>query len=40
MRLRVSPDISIGLGVRVKLPGERMVGNDVELTLQRQSATD
>jgi glucose-6-phosphate 1-dehydrogenase len=40
MRLRVSPDISIALGVRVKLPGERMVGNDVELTLQRQSATD
>lgn len=40
MRLRVSPDISIALGVRVKLPGERMVGNDVELTLQRQSGTD
>jgi len=40
MRLRVSPDISIALGVRVKLPGERMVGNDVELILQRQSAAD
>jgi glucose-6-phosphate 1-dehydrogenase len=40
MRMRVSPDISIALGVRVKLPGERMVGNDVELILQRQSAAD
>ena len=34
MRLRVSPDISIALGVRVKMPGERMVGSDVELMLQ------
>jgi glucose-6-phosphate 1-dehydrogenase len=40
MRLRVSPDISIALGARVKLPGERMVGSDVELILQRQSAAD
>ena len=40
MRMRVSPDISIGLGVRVKIPGERMVGNDVELMLQRQAAAD
>jgi len=40
MRMRVSPDISIALGVRVKLPGERMVGNDVELILQRQAAAD
>jgi len=40
MRLRVSPDITFALGVRVKLPGERMVGSDVELILQRQSAAD
>ncbi len=40
MRMRVSPDISIALGVRVKLPGERMVGNDVELSLQRQAGAD
>jgi glucose-6-phosphate 1-dehydrogenase len=40
MRIRVSPDISIGLGVRVKLPGEQMVGNDVELMVQRQAAAD
>lgn len=36
MRLRLSPDISIGLGVRVKLPGEQMSGHDVELALQEQ----
>jgi glucose-6-phosphate 1-dehydrogenase len=40
MRLRVSPDIVIALGVRVKVPGERMVGSDVELMLQRQAAAD
>jgi glucose-6-phosphate 1-dehydrogenase len=40
MRLRVSPDISIALGVRVKVPGERMLGSDVELMLQRQAAAD
>jgi len=40
MRIRVSPDISIALGVRVKLPGEQMVGNDVELQVQRQAAAD
>jgi glucose-6-phosphate 1-dehydrogenase len=40
MRLRVSPDISIALGARVKVPGEHMVGSDVELMLQRRSTTD
>jgi glucose-6-phosphate 1-dehydrogenase len=40
MRMRVSPDISVALGVRVKLPGEQMVGDDVELMLQRQAAAD
>jgi glucose-6-phosphate 1-dehydrogenase len=40
MRLRVSPDISIALGVRVKAPGERMEGSDVELMLQRQGKLD
>jgi glucose-6-phosphate 1-dehydrogenase len=33
MRMRISPDVSIGMGVRVKLPGERMVGEDVEMIL-------
>ena len=40
MRMRVSPDISIGLGVRVKVPGERMVGEDVELSLKSHATED
>ena len=40
MRIRLSPDMTIGLGVRVKTPGERMVGRDVELELHRQAADD
>jgi glucose-6-phosphate 1-dehydrogenase len=31
LRFRISPDIAIGLGVRVKSPGERMAGSPVEL---------
>jgi glucose-6-phosphate 1-dehydrogenase len=38
MRLRISPDVSIGMGVRVKLPGERMIGEDVEMILTEQAA--
>jgi glucose-6-phosphate 1-dehydrogenase len=33
MRMRISPDVAIALGVRVKQPGELMVGTDVELLL-------
>jgi len=33
LRVRVSPDVAIGMGMRVKVPGERMIGRDVELTL-------
>jgi glucose-6-phosphate 1-dehydrogenase len=40
MRMRLSPDISIGMGLRIKTPGERMVGRDVELNLTRQAADD
>jgi glucose-6-phosphate 1-dehydrogenase len=40
LRLRISPDIAIGMGVRVKSPGERMTGNDVELALTEQAACD
>lgn len=40
LRLRIDPDITIGMGVRVKTPGERMTGNDVELTLTEQSTHD
>jgi glucose-6-phosphate 1-dehydrogenase len=40
LRMRVSPDISIGLGLRVKVPGERMVGQDVELNLKSHAASE
>ncbi len=40
VRMRISPDINIGMGLRVKAPGESMVGNDVELILTRQAAVD
>jgi glucose-6-phosphate 1-dehydrogenase len=33
VRMRISPDVHIAMGVRVKLPGERMVGEDVEMIL-------
>ncbi len=39
MRLRLSPDVSIGIGMRVKQPGERMVGEDVELILTEQAGS-
>ncbi len=35
LRFRISPDIAIGLGVRVKSPGERMEGRPVELRVGR-----
>ena len=38
MRFRLSPDIAIGMGLRVKHGGERMVGNDRELMLTAQAA--
>jgi glucose-6-phosphate 1-dehydrogenase len=31
LRFRLSPDVLIALGVRIKMPGERKVGEDVEL---------
>jgi glucose-6-phosphate 1-dehydrogenase len=40
LRMRISPEIVIGMGVRVKTPGERMTGEDVELTLAEQAACD
>ena len=39
LRIRVSPDISIGLGMRMKQPGDRMVGDEVELRLSEQPAS-
>jgi glucose-6-phosphate 1-dehydrogenase len=40
VRMRISPDIIISMGLRIKKPGERMAGQDVELTLVRQAAQD
>jgi glucose-6-phosphate 1-dehydrogenase len=40
MRMRISPDIVISMGLRIKKPGERMAGQDVELALVRQAADD
>ena len=36
LRLRLSPDVVIAQGMRVKVPGERMVGEDVELIATHQ----
>jgi glucose-6-phosphate 1-dehydrogenase len=40
LRIRINPDITIGMGVRVKSPGERMIGEDVELTLKQEAAAE
>jgi glucose-6-phosphate 1-dehydrogenase len=37
LRLRLSPDVLIALGMRVKLPGEHFVGEDVELIATHQT---
>jgi len=37
VRMRISPDVDIAMGVRVKRPGERMVGEDVEMTLTQHA---
>jgi glucose-6-phosphate 1-dehydrogenase len=37
IRLRLSPDVAIGLGMRVKQPGEQMEGKDVELIAVRRT---
>jgi glucose-6-phosphate 1-dehydrogenase len=36
LRLRLSKDVLIALGMRVKVPGERMAGEDVELIVTRR----
>jgi glucose-6-phosphate 1-dehydrogenase len=40
MRIKASPDFAIGLGIRVKTPGEHMVGHDMELNLHSEAASD
>jgi glucose-6-phosphate 1-dehydrogenase len=39
MRFRLGPDMAIGMGLRIKQPGDRMVGHDQELILATQPAT-
>jgi glucose-6-phosphate 1-dehydrogenase len=40
LRLRLSPEVLIALGMRVKLPGEQFVGEDVELIATHQSGSE
>ncbi|RBP15782.1 glucose-6-phosphate 1-dehydrogenase [Roseiarcus fermentans] len=40
MRFRLSPDVSVALGLKVKRPGEKMTGEPVELALREQAAAD
>jgi glucose-6-phosphate 1-dehydrogenase len=40
MKFRLSPDVTIAIGARVKKPGEEMAGEDVELVLSRRSGSD
>ena len=40
VRFRLSPEVSIALGARTKVPGDAMVGDDVELILHEQVAGD
>jgi glucose-6-phosphate 1-dehydrogenase len=39
VRMRLGPDVCIAMGLRVKHPGEQMVGEIVELTLAEQAAS-
>jgi glucose-6-phosphate 1-dehydrogenase len=39
VRMRISPDVCVALGLRVKRPGDRMLGEDVELTLSEAAAS-
>ena len=38
VRMRLSPDVCIALGLKVKRPGDHMAGEDVELMLAEQEA--
>jgi glucose-6-phosphate 1-dehydrogenase len=37
LRFRLSPDVFLSLGARAKMPGEAMVGEEVELVARHQS---
>ncbi len=36
LRFRLGPDVAIGLGARAKLPGEAMIGEDIELNFMQR----
>jgi glucose-6-phosphate 1-dehydrogenase len=36
LRMRLGPDVNFGMGLRMKHPGERMTGDNVELTLMER----
>jgi len=40
LRLRLSPEVLIALGMRVKLAGEQMVGEDVELIASHETGSE
>ena len=40
IRFRLSPDVSISLGARVKVPGESMVGEQIELVVRHVSGDE
>jgi len=40
LRLRLSPEVVIALGMRVKVPGESMEGEDVELIAMHQTGSE
>src|SRR5487761_2046418 len=40
LRLRLSPDVLLALGMRVKTPGEHMTGEDVELVATHQTGSE
>jgi len=39
LRMRLGPDVNFGMGLRMKHPGERMTGDNVELTLMARTAS-
>src|ERR1700761_483585 len=40
LRARLSPDVGVALGLRMKHPGERMTGDNVELKLMQRAGAD
>ena len=40
LRFRLNPEVVLALSTRVKVPGEQMVGEEVELFAQHQSPDD